>query len=1275
MTSKLPYDIFPIIIEYLRHDRNTLFSCILVNRIMSTLGIPLLWKNPFSSDGSYNTINNYQSALLMRTCLSCLTEEERKYLTDKDIKIGNFQKPIFDYINFMKEILFCYPLSNSIICWILMEYYNYTKEKLNNIKNLNQINEYKIQNSLINSLYHIIFKKNMIKSFGISIYTIKFIDSTDYQFFMDSKISLSNLNHLVIYLKDECNDNNNDINQQSFNFLLDMIKKWCYNITYIKITNLLVFNDHKISKIQEIVNQQKKLQKLDLTSSSNNIVINDTLKSLRGHNNNFLTEMEISDTDLSDNLILEGLISVNSLKSLLLIRCKGISIDNIYILYNSLIILKKLIFFSNEFSLGLIISTIGKSLKELKTNQLDEESSEFILHYCTESLTHLELESIGIILNDLGFYLPKSLKYLGLIGLFTHKNLNVEHLENLLSNCNIDLESLEIYGSINFNILVIILNYIMKNKNFKSLIIDNLNCKEWKDPELSLLKDIRRYDIEEASDIGNYENFHLTENQIKVLRAFCGALIGELDESELATLLNTNSSIVKKYPEKVEEFGKFDLSKQENIIGRIIDRLLKSAPPYKLKQISSVLKNLSSKKGIINSKILSINKPFHELTQKQREYTFIKWSTSQYASVRKIYKSFTMLICATFWLNPYDFNPVIGYPGSDPESNGSRFTSRNFPKYDFLEISHDDLEIKEFDTIIIGSGAGGSVVAARLARMENVLVLEKGHHFDQSELSTEQQDGYDKLYELAGGMLSDDSNMYILAGSNFGGGTTIGWSAFMEPQYFVREEWAKNFGLPYFMEDEYGNAMKYINARLGTNTVNVTHNQSNQTLIDGCKKLGLHFDNIPQNTASIPHQCGWCSFGCKYGEKQSAIMTWLNEAKSNNAKFIQDCYVEKVLIEKDGKTQKVIGVEAIIKNIKKVKLHAKKVIVAGGAIHTPALLLRSGLKNKNIGRNLHVHPIASVYGVFPNKEVKTYSGTIMSAISNAIENVDGENYGAKIVVGSHHPGFMFANFPWKSNLQHKQLMLEYNHVVPLMVITRDRDGGRILTDDNGKPRLEYKLSQHDSKSMIAGLLTAIRILAAAGASKIGTCQAVIDDYVVENGVNPLNDPKFDQFLNKVKKVGIPTYQTCTGSVEQMSSCRMGDDPAKSAVNPVGETWEVENLYVADSSVFPTATGVPSMMTTMNIAHYISKCILDRKNYSVKKKRGSILRHLSFKDASFETKLTDNLENTDSDTLDKDFANNNPKEEPTSDSTTPKKEKTTKRLSFNAFNLKSFHNNN
>ncbi|RIA89554.1 hypothetical protein C1645_850785 [Glomus cerebriforme] len=519
MRPTLPYDVFPTILGYLRYDRNTLFSCILVNRTMSILGVPLLWENPFMSNDSFDTINNYQSALLIRTYLACITEEERKYLINKGVNIRNFRKPIFDYTCFLEEILFCYSLYESILCWILLEYHHYTKKLLIDIKNIH-INEYEMQYPLINSLYHMFFKRNKIRSLGISIDTLKVIDSIDQQFFNDINISLTNLTQLVIYLKDDCYDNND--NQQSFDFLLDMIKKWCHNFKHIRISNLLVFNNQKLSKVQEIINQQQNLQKLDLITPKENIVINDTLSNLNGHHNhNYLSEIEIHETDLSDNSILEGLASINSLKSLFLFRCKGISIQNIFILSNSLIILKKLRFISNEFSLGLIISTIGKSLKELITNQLDEESSEFILIHCSNSLTNLEIginlnvqhifynliknlkifhlkincykESTGKILNDLGFYLPNSLKYLSLVGLFTYSSFKVEHLENLLLNCNIVLESLEIYGSVNYNLLVVILNYIKNHKYFKSLIIDNLNRKEWKEAEFLLLKDISDY--------------------------------------------------------------------------------------------------------------------------------------------------------------------------------------------------------------------------------------------------------------------------------------------------------------------------------------------------------------------------------------------------------------------------------------------------------------------------------------------------------------------------------------------------------------------------------------------------------------------------------------------------------------------------------------------------------------------------------------------------------------------------------------------------------------
>src|SRR4051794_19675474 len=199
------------------------------------------------------------------------------------------------------------------------------------------------------------------------------------------------------------------------------------------------------------------------------------------------------------------------------------------------------------------------------------------------------------------------------------------------------------------------------------------------------LSDLMSSNSSESND--SLTTLRLSEKQIKVLRAFCGALIGGLDKNELGILLNTKSSVAQNNPEKVKEFGKFDLSKQEDIVDKLTNRLSKSAAPHKLQQISSILRRLSSK-GMINGKLIGINKPFYKLSQKQQEALFIKWSTSQHVSVRTIYRSFSMLICATFWLNPYGFNPTIGYPGADPKANSGSLT-RIFPEYNFLEISDE----------------------------------------------------------------------------------------------------------------------------------------------------------------------------------------------------------------------------------------------------------------------------------------------------------------------------------------------------------------------------------------------------------------------------------------------------------------------------------------------------------------------------------------------------------------------------------------------------------
>ncbi|CAG8480714.1 9547_t:CDS:2 [Paraglomus brasilianum] len=699
-----------------------------------------------------------------------------------------------------------------------------------------------------------------------------------------------------------------------------------------------------------------------------------------------------------------------------------------------------------------------------------------------------------------------------------------------------------------------------------------------------------------ASDVLIVEDKHL-----RVLSSLCSTYVGKLEEDELDILSTTDSKVLTTNNADVQEFGKYDLGNDEEFIEKLVIRINTVVRPKKVAELKKLLRNLSKPR---TARILTgFGKPFYELTQKQREAVLKRWATSTFVIERQAFRTFLLLICSAFWLNAQKFYPAIGYPGPDPDANYINYDERTSPEFKFIEVPHEGLDLpregeNEIDVVIIGSGAGGGVAAAELAKAGyKVLILEKGKYYQPKDLTLEQMDAVNALYEQSAWLSSEDGSVSYLAGSTFGGGTTINWSACLKPQYFVREEWASK-GLAYFLTDEYRKSMNMVLSRLGVTSRNIVHNSSNKILVDGCKKLGYPCEHVPQNSADRPHQCGWCGFGCKYGEKQGSVQTWLQDARDHGARFVQDCFVQKILVEKGKDKSEVYGVQAVVCGSRTLRVHCKKVIVAAGAIHSPALLLRSGLKNRNIGRNFFCHPTACVYGVFPGKEIKTYTGTILTTVSGVVENADGNHYGAKIEVGSLHPAFLSVSLPWRSSLQHKQFMTEYNHIVPLIVIVRDRDGGKIVCDADDMPAIQYTLSQHDAKSMTEGVVAALKILVAAGASKIGTCQNNIGEFR-PSAKEALNDPEFVKYLGKVRKAGFVANACSIGSSHQMGSCRMGVDSMTSVVNPDGQTWEVENLYVADASVFPTAVGINPMITIMSSAYYIAKHIINGSSSQVK----------------------------------------------------------------------------
>ncbi|KAG0032660.1 hypothetical protein BGZ82_006451 [Podila clonocystis] len=668
-----------------------------------------------------------------------------------------------------------------------------------------------------------------------------------------------------------------------------------------------------------------------------------------------------------------------------------------------------------------------------------------------------------------------------------------------------------------------------------------------------------------------------TDDQIKVIIAIIDTYIPELTGKELDDFVREHSNGTNN--EDLIAFAKAGVVNQK-VADIVVEKLL-SLPPEKIEELGMVFKVLSSKVGTLA--LGGTYAEFASLSREQRTKIVTAWHHSMITKIRIFARALLSLSAIAFYTQPNEIiHKAIGYPGPDPEMHSDRFTAKAFPQYDFIQVPPQGLEIT-YDVVIVGSGAGGGVMAAELSKAgKRVLVIEKGHHYHQSELSLVQTEAFNNLYESRGALSSADGAITVLAGSTWGGGTTVNWCASLQLPYYVREEWAKG-GLPHFTSPAYQQSIDAIIARLGVSDQYLEHNTPNRLLLEGCHKLGYPTKNIPQNTAHQKHSCGWCGFGCRYGEKQGTMMTFLQDAKDNGAHFMQDTFIERVLINK-GKAIGVVGHQ----NGHKVVVKASKVVVSAGSIHSPALLKRSGLKNKHIGQHLFLHPVVYGFGKF-DERIDTYQGSIMTALTTVAENTDGYGYGSKIEVPSHHPGLNATFWKWKSAADHKRGMLELNHIMPLIVLSRDRDGGSVELGPDGLPRMNYVLSKHDVLSLEDGLERSLNILVAAGANTVWTTQIDVDSFKVNKELG-VSDPAFKAWLAKVKRASIKAGSMALGSAHQMGTCRMGSSPKSGAIKPTGETWEVKDLYVSDASAFPTASGVNPMLTTYSMSHSIAQFI-------------------------------------------------------------------------------------
>ncbi len=583
-------------------------------------------------------------------------------------------------------------------------------------------------------------------------------------------------------------------------------------------------------------------------------------------------------------------------------------------------------------------------------------------------------------------------------------------------------------------------------------------------------------------------------------------------------------------------------------------------------------------------------KTFLSMSPAEREAALRRMSTSSIATVRQGFQGVKRLAAMLFYCAPDASGtnpnwPTLDYTPAPPPPPAAAAPKR----IRTLPITAD--VTLTADAIVVGSGSGGGVVAAELAAAgKDVIILEKGGYYNEADFDGAELAGMQNLYLRRGLLTTQDLGMIVLAGSALGGGTIVNWSTSLRTPPDVLEEWEREHGLTGATGAEYQQGFEVAERRLGVNTGDSQPNANNDALRRDCEALGYSWRAIPRNASDCQQRCGACGYGCPYGRKQSTMLTFLQDASDRGARVVVRCNVQRVLIE----AGRAVGIEGSALDEAtgqrhRVVVRAPLVVVSAGSVESPALLLRSGLTNPNIGRHLRLHPVAPMLGYYDDP-IRPWQGSLQTVLSDHFARIRG-GHGLRFEVMPAHPGLLGFAIPWEGGQAHKREMTRIKHAAAYIILTRDTGEGRIILDKQGDPVIQYWPNATDRALLIRGMQEVARIIFAGGGTEAMPANTPRLTLTSEgNKPGAVSETRLNAFLSEIARNGVVPNRLGLGTAHQMGTCRLGSNARTSVADPYGQVHGVRGLYIGDASGFPTASGVNPMLSTMALAYRVAQHI-------------------------------------------------------------------------------------
>ena len=487
----------------------------------------------------------------------------------------------------------------------------------------------------------------------------------------------------------------------------------------------------------------------------------------------------------------------------------------------------------------------------------------------------------------------------------------------------------------------------------------------------------------------------------------------------------------------------------------------------------------------------------------------------------------------------------------------------------------------EFDIVIIGSGAGGGAAARELAPLteagHRIAVLEWGPRLAEEEYTGREVEMSKKLYFDSGGTFTKDRALTLAYGRAYGGSTVMYTGTSLTAPKQVLDEWDVP-GLDF--SDLHPRSLKYLeenNAHLLSPDL---INDNNRLFLEGCRKLRYRVEQFPINVKGC-RGSSLCNLGCPNQAKQGTHRVQLPQAEAQGVEVITNCRVTRI---GDRLCEAIVADPGFGEPSRwepgEHRVRAKVVVVcAGGAVNSPALLLRSGFGERlpALGRYLTLHPALILIGEH-DREISNFNGHPKSYYCDQF--MESERFLLETC--------MYFPFVTAKNLigfgaEHSELMRAFPRLQMILVLALDRAlaENRVLLDSNGDPIVDYTLSAEVLDALHVSMVASTRVFFAAGARRVHAPAST--RFFIDSRDAGRVDELIPRTNVKPGKISIT-------SAHLMGGCRMGRDASDSVTDGWGRVHGVPWLFVADSSLFPQCSQVNPYVTVMALADRVAEGI-------------------------------------------------------------------------------------